>query len=404
MAESDLAIETSGDCIPGMQSQTAALSSVALVHDWLTGMRGGEKVLDALCRMFPDAPLWTLLYNQGTVSERIAKRVIHQSFLQHCPFAKNKYRSYLPLFPLFAETNKAHATIVISTSHAVAKSMVRRGKSEKQLHICYLHTPMRYAWDLFDEYFGASRVGIVASKFIYKPIIRMLQLYDIWTLDRVDLFVANSSYVAERVKRIYGRDAAVLPPPVDISRFADTERKPEDWYLIVSALVPYKRVEHGIEACAKLGRKLKIIGSGPEMKKLRRIAEEMKAEVDFLGFVPDDILTDYYCRAKALLFPGIEDFGIVPVESIAAGCPVLAYAKGGILDSMNERTAVFYTEQSARGLMGAMQDFEIRQGEFSASELRRHAQSFSEESFLRSFEKILLQAIASRKPLRAALD
>lgn len=371
-------------------------ASVALVHDWLTGMRGGEKVLDALCKRFPHAPLWTLLYNPGSISPRIADRVIHTSFLQRCPLSATRYRSYLPIFPLFAETNRADAQIVISTSHAVAKSMVKRRKSGKQLHICYIHTPMRYAWDLFDEYFGPQRVGAIASKLIYKPIVRLLQRYDLHTLNRVDVFIANSTFVAERIKRIYGRHAEVLPPPVSIERFASTVRAPEDWYLIVSALAPYKRVEHAIEACARMNRPLKIIGSGTESKALTQFAREKKASVEFLGFLTDDELADYYSRAKALLFPGIEDFGIVPVESISAGCPVLAFAQGGILDSMRNETAVFYFEQSAEGLISAMREFEDRQGSFSTQVLRKRAQLFSEKAFLDGFEEILQKAMASK--------
>jgi len=371
-------------------------ASVALVHDWLTGMRGGEKVLDALCRRFPDAALWTLLYNPGSVSPRIADRVIHKSLLQYCPFSATKYRSYLPLFPLFAETNKADAQIVISTSHAVAKSMVKRGVRDKQLHLCYIHTPMRYAWDLFDEYFGADRVGAFASRLIYRPILSLLKRYDLSTLDRVDVFIANSSFVAERIKRIYGREAEVLPPPVDVERFAGSARMPEDWYLVVSALVPYKRVQHAIEACAKMNRRLRIVGSGPELNALTRFAVEKKAEVEFLGFVPDEALAEYYCRAKALLFPGIEDFGIVPVESIAAGCPVVAFAQGGILDSMTNETCVFYSHQSAEGLMWAMREFEDRQDAFSIPHLRKRAALFSEQAFLIGFERILKRAMADK--------
>lgn len=383
-------------CATDLETSNSIPASVALVHDWLTGMRGGEKVLDAFCKRFPHAPLWTLLYNPGSVSPRIAGRVIHKSVLQYCPLSSTRYRLYLPFFPLFAETNKADAQIVISTSHAVAKSMVKRREAGRQLHLCYIHTPMRYAWDLFDEYFGPQRVGALASRLVYKPIVGLLRKYDLSTLNRVDVFIANSTFVAERIKRIYGRDAEVLPPPVSIERFACTVRVPEDWYLVVSALVPYKRVEHAIEACARMKRPLKVIGSGPELKKLVQFAEEKKACVEFLGFVPDDELASYYSRARALLFPGIEDFGIVPVESIASGCPVLAFAQGGILDSMTNETSVFYFEQSAEGLVSAMRSFENRQDTFSDKELRKRAELFSERAFLDGFERILQSAMVSK--------
>ena len=305
---------------------------VALAHDWLTGMRGGEKVLELLCRRFPEAPLWTLIHNPDSVSTTITNRSIHTSLLQQLPFANKRYRHYLPFFPLFAETNKvSNANIVVSTSHAVAKSMVKRGPEHCKLHICYIHTPMRYAWELFDEYFGPERVGWLKSQLFFKPLLQWVKWYDRATTERVDLFIANSNYVAERVLKCYGRQAAVLAPPVDLSRFAGTRRQPEDWYLVVSALVPYKRVDHAIRACARLDRQLKIVGSGPETERLRQLALELGAKVEFAGFTDDEQLVGYYLRAKALLFPGVEDFGIVPVEAIAAGCPVIAFKKGGQL-------------------------------------------------------------------------
>jgi glycosyltransferase involved in cell wall biosynthesis len=372
---------------------------IALAHDWLTGMRGGEKVLELLCRRFPHAPLWTLLHNAGSVSSTIAGRSIHTSLLQRLPFAARNYRHYLPLFPIFAETNKAaNANIVISTSHAVAKAMVKRGRNHCQLHICYIHTPMRYAWDLFDEYFGAERVGRFKSRFFFKPLLEWVKWYDRATLKRVDLFIANSNYVAERVRRCYGREAAVLPPPVNLNRFVNVYRHPEDWFLVVSALVPYKKVDHAIRACARLGRGLKIVGSGPETEGLRRLATGLGAKVDFVGFVNDEDLVDYYCRAKALLFPGVEDFGIVPVEAIAAGCPVIAFKRGGILDSMTEETAEFYSDQSAEGLTDAISRFEANSSRFHEGALRKQAELFSEAAFLRGFEQLLNQALRASRP------
>jgi glycosyltransferase involved in cell wall biosynthesis len=375
-------------------SPTPANDQVALAHDWLTGMRGGEKVLELLCRRFPKAPLWTLIHNPNTVSATIANRLIHTSLLQELPFATEKYRQYLPFFPLFAETNKvSHADIVVSTSHAVAKSMVKRGRHHCKLHICYIHTPMRYAWDLFDEYFGPERVGALQSHFFFKPILQCIKWYDRATVKRVDLFIANSSYVAERVRRCYGREAAVLPPPVDLNRFANVRREPEDWFLVVSALVPYKRLDQAIRACAHLGRRLKIVGTGPEAEKLRQLASELGAHVDFIGFARDEELVDYYRRAKALLFPGVEDFGIVPVEAIAAGCPVIAFKKGGILDSMTEQTATFYSHQSADGLTEGIRNFEATQSRFDESILRKQAALFSEAAFLKGFEQLLQTAL-----------
>ncbi len=389
-----------------MSAKTPILpgTRVALVHDWLTGMRGGEKVLEVLCRLFPAAPLWTLLHNKGSVCEVIENRPIHTSLLQHMPQAARRYRSYLPLFPLFAETNKAPgridgADLVISTSHAVAKSMVRRTRRQgrnQPLHICYIHTPMRYVWDLFDEYFGPARMGAFASRFLLAPIAAMLRQYDRRTTDRVDLFVANSSYVAERVRRIYGRESLVLPPPVDTERFATAAREPGDAYLVVSALVPYKRVDHAIRACASLGRKLTIVGRGPEEARLRALARELGSEkdVEFTGFASDAVLADYYRRARALLFPGVEDFGIVPVEAIACGCPVIALAEGGVLDSMTADTAVFFHEQTPAALERAILAFEARPQDFALGTLRARAGLFSEAAFIARFTAIVTEALA----------
>jgi glycosyltransferase involved in cell wall biosynthesis len=368
---------------------------VALVHDWLTGMRGGERVLDLLCRRFPSAPLWTLLHLPGKVSSNIESRKIYTSLLQRMPFSATRYRRYLPLFPFFAELHKAgsEADLIISTSHAVAKSMVVRSGQPRPLHVCYIHTPMRYVWDMFDEYFGPERVGRFASRFFFAPVARLLQAYDKYTLDRVDLFLANSNYVADRVRRIYAREAMVVAPPVDTNRFAATEREPEDWYLVVSAMVPYKRVDQAIQAAAGLGRHLKLVGTGPELKNLKRVAVELGADVEFIGFVSDDDLGNYYRKARALLFPGVEDFGIVPVEAIACGCPVIAYGVGGVLDSMTEQTAVFYYEATEHALQEAIISFECKAASFCDADLRSRAQLFSEANFLSNIETSLNAAL-----------
>lgn len=368
--------------------------NVALVHDWLTGMRGGEKVLELLCRRFPAAPLWTLLHIPGKVSRIISEREIHTSLLQHLPFSSTHYRHYLPLYPLLAELHKVqNADLVLSTSHAVAKSMILRRGGSRPYHICYIHTPMRYIWDMFDEYFGVERVGYLASKFLFRPIARLLQIYDRVTVNRVDLFLANSTYVANSVRRIYGRHADVVPPPVDTDRFLTLKREPVAWYLIVSALVPYKRVDHAIRACHHLGRPLKIVGKGPELETLNELARDLNADVEFAGSVGDAELGEYYRRARALLFPGVEDFGIVPVEAIACGCPVIAIGTGGILDSMTPATAVLYHQPTAEGLSEAILGFEAREDTFVEDQLRSRATLFSETNFQRQLEIAIQQAM-----------
>jgi glycosyltransferase involved in cell wall biosynthesis len=252
---------------------------------------------------------------------------------------------------------------------------------------------MRYVWDMFDEYFGPSRVGSFLSRFFFRPIAQLLQSYDKMTVDRVDLFLANSRYVAERVRRIYGREAQVLPPPVNTEHFIAMRREPEDWYLVVSAMVPYKRVDQAIRACAALHRRLKLVGKGPETAELRRLAEQFGANVEFVGYVSDESLGDYYRRARALLFPGVEDFGIVPVEAIACGCPVIALGVGGVLDSMTSLTSVLYKKATAEGLTQAILAFEAREDNFKESDLRDQALCFSEAQFLSRFQRTIKNAI-----------
>lgn len=375
-------------------SSRIATLKVGLVHDWLVSMRGGEKVLEVLCQRFPEAPIWTLVYNPEAVSSTISSHRIKSSVLQHLPFGTTQYRHYLPLFPLLAELTTVHdCDIVISSSHAVAKAMVRKDKHNRPLHICYIHTPMRYIWDRFDDYFGPQQVGHLASRFFFHPIAKALRAYDRQTIDRVDVFVANSRFVAQRVKHHYGRDAEIIAPPVDIERFGACKRSPEDWYLMVSALAPYKRVDHAIRACSRLGRELKVVGKGPEEGSLKMLAHSLGAPVEFLGFVDDSELVTYYARARALVFPGVEDFGIVPVEAIAAGCPVIALAKGGILDSMTRDTAQLYFSEEPEGLEQAMVAFESRT--FVESELRARAASFAPEQFLGRFEDLLARAVSN---------
>jgi glycosyltransferase involved in cell wall biosynthesis len=368
---------------------------VALVHDWLTGMRGGEKVLSAICKLYPDAPLWTLLHIPGSSNSTIEGRRIHTSLLQYLPYARKRYRHYLPLYPLLAELTKArNVDLVISSSHAVAKSMVRRRAGNSPYHICYIHTPMRYAWNRFDDYFGAERVGSLASRFFFRPITRILQEYDRRTANRVDLFIANSTYVADQVRNYYKKNAIVITPPVDVARFTTLDREPQDWYLVVSALAPYKRVDDAIRACAVLGRQLKIVGTGPEMESLKTLASQLGSQVEFIGYASDQQLGHYYRKARALLFPGVEDFGIVPVEAIASGCPVIALGKGGILDSMSADTALFYDQATIEGLTKAISNYEIQQHLYRPELLRQRASEFTEERFLASFSHAVEQALS----------
>lgn len=349
---------------------------VALLHDWLTGYRGGEKVLEVLCEVFPKAPLYTLVYVKGSTVPAIEDRPIHTSFLQSLPMSATKYRHYLPLFPLAAETmNFRGYDLIVSTSHAVAKSVRTAGA----LHWCFIHSPMRYVWDRFDDYFGSDLVGTIPSKLFFAPIAGALRSYDKWSSSRVDHYAANSNFVAERVRKYYGREAEVLYAPADIQRFAQLKREPEDFYLFFSALVPYKRVDHAIMACQSLGRKLVVLGKGPELKKLQQIADPKW--VTFKDAPTDAIVDEYYRKARALLYPGIEDFGIVPIEANASGLPVIAIGQGGILDTQTSETSILYGEQTVEGLKEAILDFEASEKEFDPRALKHQAEKFSRARF-----------------------
>jgi glycosyltransferase involved in cell wall biosynthesis len=359
---------------------------VALVHDWLTGYRGGERVLDQISRIFPDAPLYTLVHKEGSTTPAIENRPIHTSFLQHLPFGVKKYRHYLPLFPLAAETLiREKYDLVISTSHAVAKSVRTNGAH----HWCYLHSPMRYIWDRFDDYFGPEQVGPVASALFFRPIAWALRQYDRGTANRVGQYVANSRFVADRVQQFYDRPAEVIPPPVRVERFHALSRTPGDFFLFFSALVPYKRADHAIKACGQLGRKLVILGKGPELQKLKQLARG--TETEFVEARDDATIDDYYSRARALLFPAVEDFGIVPVEATAAGLPVIGLRRGGLVDSQTDFTCQFYDRQTPEGLAEAILAFEGRTAGFDRERMRLHSLRF----FAQEFGTKIRESIAS---------
>jgi glycosyltransferase involved in cell wall biosynthesis len=334
---------------------------VALVHDWLTGMRGGEKVLAELCAIFPEAPIFTLFHLPGSVSPAIESHPIHTSFLQRAPGLRRHYRRYLPLFPAAIEDfDLADFELVISSSHCVAKGII---PPPDGLHVCYCHTPMRYAWDQEHAYFPRRR-GLAAR--LRALTLTALRAWDAASAARVDLFIANSSFVARRIRAYYGRDAEVVHPPVAVDFFtpapasapasvpasepaADAGEHREHresgggYALVVSALAPYKRVEVAIAACERAGIPLRIVGDGPERERLARLAGP---GTRLLGRVGDAALRDLYRGARLLLQPGIEDFGIASVEALACGTPVVAAARGGVLDVVEDgRHGVLYDDR-----------------------------------------------------------
>ena len=358
---------------------------VALVHDWLTGMRGGEKCLEVMCELFPDAPIYTLLHVKGAMSPLIESKTIHTSFLQRFPFVEQKYRMYLPLFPFAIEAfDFSDYDLLLSTSHCVAKGAKPRGDA---LHLCYCFTPMRYVYEMYDEYFGKGQAGM-ATRMAMKIVAPLLRAWDKKTADRVHHFVAISEHVRQRIYRHYGRDAEVIFPPVDTAKF-QASRRDKGYYLIVSALVPYKKVDLAVKAFNKIGKRLIIVGKGPDEEKLRYLA---KPNVEFLGWKSDDELALLYAGCTALVFPGEEDFGIVPLEAMASGKAVIAYGKGGALETVQDGlSGVFFYKQTVEALEIAVSKAE--QMQFDVENVRNRALRFSRSIYKDAMKKFIEEKI-----------
>jgi glycosyltransferase involved in cell wall biosynthesis len=342
---------------------------IALVHDWLTGMRGGEKVLLELVRLLPKADLFTLLWRRGSVSPEIEERVQGTSWLQGLP--ARAYRYYLPVFPAaIGSFDLAAYDLVISSSHAVAHAARAPRK-----HISYVHTPMRYLWDAREDYFRFGR-GAWWKRKALAALAPWLREFDRRAAARLHHVIANSRHVQERIRRVWGRDAEVIYPPVDTDFFTPGG-EPEDYYLVVSSLEPYKRIDLAVDAFSGGPRRLLVAGKGTLERELRRLA---RAPVEFLGEVSDAVLRDLYRRARALIFPGREDFGMTPVEAQACGCPVVCYGEGGVLESVVEGiTGVYFAPQTAEALRQAVERAERM--EWDSEALRRQSLCFSRQVF-----------------------
>lgn len=353
---------------------------VILAHDWLTGMRGGERVLEYLCEMFPRSPIYTLFYNPNAVSDIIKRHPVKTSWLQNIPGILKYYRNFLPFFPSAMESLRPAGPVdlVISTSHCVAKGLIA---PEGARHLCYCFTPMRYAWVFYDEYFGSNPL----KKAVLTPILRHLKEWDVKRSARINYFVTLSKHVQKRIKDFYGRNAEVVYPPVNLSFWTpeggshDFSEPAQGRYdLVVSALVPYKRIDLAVKAYARLGYPLKIVGTGAESAKLKAMAGE---NIEFLGRVSDDRLLELYRNCRALVFPGEEDFGIVPVEAQSCGKPVVAYAKGGVLETVvKDLTGVFFEEQDKEALLEALKQCVARKWDLAA--IRKNAERFNGQNFI----------------------
>ncbi|MCX6997305.1 MAG: glycosyltransferase [Kiritimatiellaeota bacterium] len=359
--------------------------SAALAHDWLTGMRGGERVLEHLCRGLPRAPIHTLLHNPAAISAAINAHPVTTSWLQRVPGIHRRYRWFLPCYPqAIGRMAPPNAAVLISTSHCVAKGLRTRPGAK---HLCYCFTPMRYAWTFHEEYFGRNPVKRMAVS----PLLAALRDWDRRNSDRVDRFVTLSRHVQDRIRRFYGRAADVVHPPVDTDFFTPGPEESRGGYdLIVSALVPYKRVDLAVRAYCRLGWPLKIAGTGTDYEALRRLAGP---RTEFLGWQSDEQLRDLYRGARLLLFPGEEDFGLVPLEAQACGRPVVAFARGGVLETvLAGETGVFFDEQTETALLAAVETAAAQR--WSRAAIRRQAERFTPQQFVDGLARSLERCLA----------
>ena len=377
---------------------------VAVIHDWLPLVGGAERVLEQILELYPNADIYTLFDSVSRDDAPFLKnRNIISSGLQKLHRIEKYYRNLLPLLPYTIEQfDLRHYELIISSSSAVAKGVI---SSPDQLHVCYCHSPMRYAWDLQAHYLKHTGLSSGLRSTFIRYVLHKMRIWDVVSSNRVDAFIANSSYIAERINKTYRRESTVINPPVNIARF-QIQTKKEDFYLAASRQVPYKRIDLIVEAFKQCpDKQLIVIGDGPEHKKIKALAG---ANVQILGFQSDAVLVDYMRRAKAFLFAAQEDFGILPVEAQACGTPVIAYGRGGARETViDKRTGLLFDEQTVPSLLDAIERFERLKDQFNANEIRQHATSFSEEHFKQNLKVFIDQKMRERansKYRRPAMD
>lgn len=357
---------------------------INLLHHWLVSLRGGEKVLEQFCLLFPGAAIHTLVQtkNPSKLGKIIPKHQIETTPLGRLPNAEQHYKFLLPFFPKAIGNYKVAGDFILSSDASLIKGIK---KEDGVPHVCYCHSPPRYLWDMQEDYLRDIN-GIKSH--IFKRVTPYLRDFDLRGAENVDHFIANSRYVQERIRRIYGREAEVIHPPVELVNF-NYKRPAEDFYLTVAAQVPYKRIDIAIEAFNRSGKKLVVIGNGSELSRLKSLA---KSNVKMLGQQPFNVLKEYYERCKAFIFPGIEDFGITPLEAQAAGKPVIAIEKGGALETVIENeTGMFFKEQTPEALIDAVEEFERNQGLFSPEACRKNAERFNPERFRFEIKNFLIK-------------
>jgi len=357
---------------------------IAIIHDWLVVYAGAEKVLQEIINIYPEADLFSVV-DFIPVGERdfIANKPVMTSFVQKLPWAKKKYRSYLPFMPLAIEQFDLSAyDLVISSSHAVAKAVIT---GPDQLHISYVHSPIRYAWDLQYQYLKESNLDSGLKGWLAKYLLHRIRKWDVGTANRVDKFIANSYFIKRRIEKVYRRDSVVVHPPVSLEDFTLCEKK-EDFYLTASRMVPYKKIDIIIDAFKLMpDKKLRVIGDGPDFKKLQ-LAAKGCPNIELLGYQSFSILKESMQAARAFVFSAEEDFGIIPVEAMACGTPVIAFGKGGILDTVvHEKTGILFKEQSVASLTEAVHIFESVVFDYKV--IRAHASKFSTDEFSNAFKQ-----------------
>lgn len=354
---------------------------VAIVHYWLVGMRGGEKVIEAILDLYPEADIYTHVLIPEKISKRIKNRVAGTTFIQKLPKAGKYYQSYLPLMPYALEQlDLRKYDLVFSSESGPAKGVIT---SPDCVHVCYCHSPMRYAWDMYHDY--TERLPSL-KRILIAGLMHRLRLWDLATASRVDYFIANSSFVQKRIQKFYRRDSKVIHPPVDTDSFY-LSKTVGDYYLMVGQLVGYKNTRLAVVAFNQNKKRLVIIGTGAELESLKQLAND---NISFLGFQSFDVIKEHYAKCKALIFPGVEDFGIVPVEAMASGRPVIALAKGGILDTVIEgKTGLFFNEPSTASLNQTIEAFEQRISSFNPEEIRKHAIEFDRKVFKRNLKNLI---------------
>lgn len=364
----------------------------AIVHDWLVTYAGAEKALEQIIQLYPEADIYSLIdFLPEREREFILNKKVHTSFIQGIPFAKSKYRSYLPLFPLAIEQfDLSRYEIVISSSFSVAKGVLT---TASQIHVCYCYSPIRYAWDLYHHYLKESGLDRGLRSNIARSILHYIRLWDVTTAHRADYFVAISDYIAKRIKKIYGRESTVIYPPVYTDMF-ELYSKKEDFYITVSRMVPYKKIDIIAEAFSTMpDKRLVVIGDGPDFGKIKSKAGK---NIELLGHQPAEVLKNYIQKAKAFVFAAEEDFGIAPVEAQACGTPVIAFGRGGVLETVIEgETGLFFREQTVDSLIKAVKDFERKEDGFDCIKIRKNAERFSKERFRMEFKGFMERACRS---------